>query len=72
MNTDSNNYPRPTGWPEGRRRKGLTAGALLLAGSLVGWTAADSVRTAAAAAPPAPAAAAAGAAARTIGAGGDS
>ena len=73
MNTDINNNPQPTRWrASGRRKKGFTAGALLLAGSLAGWTAADSVRTTAAAAPPAPAAAAAGAAARTIGAGGDS
>jgi serine protease Do len=73
MNTDINNNPQPTRWRASRRRKkGFTAGALLLAGSLAGWTAADSVRTTAAAAPPAPAAAASGAAARTIGAGGDS
>ncbi len=50
----------------------MSAGALLLAGSLVGWTAADAVGTSAAGVPPPPVAAAAGAAARTIGAGGDS
>jgi serine protease Do len=50
----------------------LTAGALLLAGCLAGWTAADAVGTSAAAVTSAPAAAPAGASARTIGAGVDS
>jgi Do/DeqQ family serine protease len=53
------------------RRAGLTAGALLLAGALAGWTAADTAHTNAVAAP-APAAAAPGAVARTVGAGIDS
>jgi serine protease Do len=55
-----------------RHRAGLTAAALVLAGTVAGWTAADMAGTTAAAAPPPPAAAPAGAAARTIGAGGDS
>jgi serine protease Do len=63
------------GSPSGRhsraRRAGLTAGALLLAGALAGWTAADVADTKAVAAP-IPAPVAAGAAARTIGAGVDS
>ena len=64
---------RARGWRAGiRGRAGLAAGALLLAGSIAGWTAADAVGTSAAAATPAPAAAPAGATARTIGAGGDS
>jgi serine protease Do len=64
-----------TGSPSGRhsliRRAGLTAGALLLAGALAGWTAADIAGTKAVAAP-APVPVASGAAARTIGAGVDS
>src|SRR5215207_8949806 len=73
MTTDININPAPNRWSaRGRRGRGLTAGALVLAGSLAGWTAADSLRTSAAAAPPAPAAEVAGAAARRIGAGGDS
>jgi serine protease Do len=64
---------RPVGWRSAvRTRTGLTAGALLLAGSVAGWTAADMVGTKAAAGPPAAAAAPASASARTIGAGGDS
>jgi serine protease Do len=64
-----------TGSPSGRhspiRRAALTAGALLLAGALAGWTAADIADTKAVAAP-APVPVASGAAARTIGAGVDS
>ena len=55
-----------------RTRMGAAAGALLLTGSLVGWTAAGSGAGNLAAAPDHPVAAAAGAAARTIGGGGDS
>src|SRR5688572_16804135 len=67
------NIDRPSRWPLLRRKAGLTAGALLLAGSIAGWTAADAVGTSAAAvtAPPA-AATPAGADLRTIGAGVDS
>jgi serine protease Do len=54
------------------RRAGLGAGALLLAGALAGWTAADTVGTNAVAAPAVHAAVAPGASARTIGAGVDS
>jgi Do/DeqQ family serine protease len=65
------------GHPEGRRRTfsarmGAAAGALLLTGSLVGWTAAGSGAGNVAAAPDRPVAAPAATAARTIGAGGDS
>ena len=56
MNADITNTPRPAGRRSfGRGGMGLTAGALLLAGSLAGWTAADAVGTSAAAVPPAPA-----------------
>ena len=73
MNAKITNTPRPASRRSfGRGGMGLTAGALLLAGSLAGWTAADAVGTSAAAVPPAPPAAPASAAARTIGAGGDS
>jgi serine protease Do len=73
MNSDTTNTPRPDGLRgRSRRRMGLTAGALLLAGSIAGWTAADAVGTSAAAVTSAPAAAPAGASARTVGAGGDS
>ena len=73
MNRDMTETSRPAGWRWLRgRRTGLTAGALLLAGTIAGWTAADAVGTGTAAMTPAPAAAPAGAPARTIGAGGDS
>jgi serine protease Do len=71
MHTDINTNPGPSGRSAGGRRGwGLSAAALLLAGSLAGWTASDTLRTSAATVAPAPVAA--GAAARTIGAGGDS
>jgi Do/DeqQ family serine protease len=71
------NFNDTPGHPEGRRRTfsarmGAAAGALLLTGSLVGWTAAGSGAGNVAAAPDHPAAAPAATAARTIGAGGDS
>jgi serine protease Do len=62
----------PGGRTAVRARIGAAAGALLLTGSLVGWTAAGSGAGNVAAAPSHPVAAAAGATARTIGAGGDS
>jgi S1-C subfamily serine protease len=71
MHTDINTNPGPSGRSaRGRRGWGLSGAALLLAGSLAGWTASDTLRTSAATVAPAPVAA--GAAARTIGAGGDS
>jgi serine protease Do len=71
MHTDINTNSGPSGRSAGGRRGwGLSAAALLLAGSLAGWTASDTLRTSAATVAPAPVAA--GAAARTIGAGGDS
>src|SRR5829696_7975519 len=71
MHTDINNNRQPNIWStRGRHGWSLGAAALLLAGSLVGWTAADTFGTSAATVAPAPVAA--GAAARTIGAGGDS
>ena len=65
------------GHPDDRRRTfsarmAAAAGALLLTGSLVGWTAAGSGAGNVVAAPDHPVAAPAAAAARTIGAGGDS
>jgi serine protease Do len=75
MHTDINNNRQPNSWStRGRHGWGVSAAALLLAGSLAGWTAADTLRTSAATAVPAtaPAPVAPGAAARTIGAGGDS
>jgi serine protease Do len=71
MHTDINTNSGPSGRSAGGRRGwGLSAAALVLAGSLAGWTASDTLRTSAATVAPAPVAA--GAAARTIGAGGDS
>ena len=71
MHTDINTNRGPSGRSAGGRRGwGLSAAALLLAASLAGWTASDTLRTSAATVAPAPVAA--GAAARTIGAGGDS
>jgi serine protease Do len=69
------NYIRTDRPPSGRNgfrtRAGLAAGALLLTGSIIGWTAADNGAGVASAAPVAPVAAGS-AAERTLGAGGDS
>jgi serine protease Do len=69
------NYIRTDRPPSGRNgfrtRAGLAAGALLLTGSIIGWSAADNGAGVASAAPAAPVSAGS-AAERTIGAGGDS
>jgi Do/DeqQ family serine protease len=71
--SDSNLGRRPQGRTAFRTRMGAAAGALLLTGSLIGWTAAGTGAGKVAAAPERPVAAlTAPAAGRTIGAGGDS